>query len=440
MEHFDVIVVGAGPAGYNGAKAVRELYPEKRILIVSDRSDIQIPCSLAWVVAGELPPEANRYPIEELRNFGELLIEKAVSLDPYSQKLFTGTKGFTYEKLILATGWRPRVLNLPGSELKGIFYADTSTQRVKELRQEVLRAERIAIVGGGFISIGFADILKRSLKEKEITVIEATGRLASGAFSGSFGVAIEENLKGLGVRVVKEVKVEGFLGDGRVEKVLTDKGEIGADLVLIFVGFLPRSRLALEAGIETKEGFVWVDDFLRTSADGVLAAGNCVLHSCPVTGKEIPAMFASVSARDGRVAGANTAGPELTGKEALPMGITEVAGELFGFAGYTEEALGKEGIEFKSAKIKTADAYPRAIGSGELEVEAFFGRDGRFLGFQARGASRAVWAVTEVAGRLIERGLTAREIVAKVSPAFPTATPSPLLQPIQEAALKCGVK
>jgi len=437
MEHFEVVIVGAGPAGFNAAKTVRELYPEKRVLVINDRESLQIPCSLPWAVAGKVPLEKNAYPLERVKEFGELLIEKVVSVEPSSQRVFTETRGFTYEKLILATGWRPRVLTLKGSELKGIFYADASTQKVRELREEVLRAKRVAIVGGGFISIGFADVIKRSHPEKEITVIEATNRLASGAFSGSFEVKIEENLKRSGVKIVKEVRVEGFEGSERVERVLTSKGEVEAEVVLVFIGFLPRTRLAVEAGIKTKGGFIEVDDFLRTSADGVLAAGNCVLHHCPITGREIPAMFASVSARDGRVAGVNTAGPEVRGRATVPMGITEVGGELFGFAGYTEEALRKEGIEFKSARVKTSDAYPKAIGAKEVEVEAFFGRDGKFLGLQVRGYSRAAWAITETAGRLIERGLTAREVVAEVSPAFPTATPSPLLQPVQEAALKC---
>jgi len=437
MEHFDVIIVGAGPAGFNAARAVKELYPEKRVLVINDRGNLQIPCSLPWVVAGKLSLEENAYPLEKLKEFGELLIEKAVSVEPSSQRIFTETKGFTYEKIILATGWRPRVLAVKGSELKGIFYADTGAQKVKELREEVLKAEKIAIVGGGFISIGFADAIKRNHPQKEVTIIEATSRLASGAFSGSFEVKIEENLKRLGVKIVKEAEVKAFKGEERVRGILTGRGEVEAEVVLISIGFLPRTYLAVEAGIKTKEGFIEVDDFLRTSADAVLAAGNCILHYCPILGREIPAMFASVSARDGRVAGINTIGPEVRGKATVPMGITEVGGELFGFAGYTEELLMKEGIEFKSAKVKTSDAYPGAIGAKEVEVEAFFRRDGKFLGLQVRGYSRAVWAVTETAGKLIERKATAKEIVAQVSPAFPTATPSPLLQPIQEAALKC---
>jgi len=436
MEHFDVVIVGAGPAGFNAAKTVKELYPEKRLLVINDRKELQTPCSIPWVVAGKISPRENAYPLERVREFGELLVERAVSVEPSTQRVFTETKGFTYEKLIIATGWRPRVLNLKNQEVKGVYYIDTSTQRVKELQEKVKEAEKIVLIGGGLISIGFADAIASNLK-KEVTILEAAEQIAPGALSREFSLKAEEGLKALGVRVLKGTKATGLKGEGRVTGVETSRGELPADLVLIFAGFLPNSRLAVEAGIRVKEGFIEVDDYLRTSADGVLAAGNCALHTCPVTGREIPAMFASVSARDGRVAGINTTGPEVKGKATVTAGMTQVNGELFGFTGYTEEALLKEGIEFKSVKVKTADAYPKAIGAKEIEVEALFSKEGRLIGLQARGRSRAVWAVIEAAARLIEEGATAKDIVSKVSPAFPTATPSPLLQPIQEAALKC---
>jgi len=72
MRAYDVVIVGGGPAGFNGAKTVKSLFPEKSLLVINDKSELQIPCSIPYAVAGEVPPEKNRYPLEKVREFGEL--------------------------------------------------------------------------------------------------------------------------------------------------------------------------------------------------------------------------------------------------------------------------------------------------------------------------------------------------------------------------------
>lgn len=437
MEHYEVIIIGGGPAGFNAVKTVKTVHPDKKVLLIEARSDVQIPCAIPYVVSGRIPVEKNRYPLSKVKDFGaELLIDRVLSVNASESKLFLESgKILSYDRLIMATGWVPRRLNVDGVNLKGIYYIDTSTEKVREIANVVRKAEKLVIVGGGFIAIGFADLITRNLKKK-ITVVEATDRIASGAFSKRTLRKMEEDLKSQGVEILKNEKVVGFEGKEKVERVVLSGGKIEADAVFIFIGFLPNSKLAVDCGIETEKGFIKVDSFLRTSVDNVLSAGNCIAHRSVIDGEFIPGMLASVSARDGRIAGLNVSGPEVEDRGIVPAGITEAGGKFYGFAGYTEETLTKKGLKFKEIEVKTLDGYPGAIGAEELELVLYFLENGKLVGAEVEGKTKIVSPLVDLISRLVERGETAQGIAVMNSVAFPPITPSPLLQPIQEGALR----
>ena len=438
MERYDVVVVGGGPAGFNAVKTVRELYPQRSILLINDREDLQIPCAIPYVVSGVITPEKNRYPLNKVKNMGaELLIDRVVSLNVSESSLFTANgKAISYERLILSTGWIPRRLSVPGVELKNVYYIDVSTSAVSEISRKIKEAKSIVLVGGGFISVGFADLISRNMPDKKLTVVEASNRIASGAFSSKTLEEMEGVLKSQGVEILKGEKVIGFEGSETVERVLLSSGKVEADLVFIFIGFLPNTKLAVDAGINTERGFIKVDRFLRTSADNILAAGNCIYHTSAIDGEFTPGMVASVSARDGRIAGANVSGPQVEDTGIVPAGVTEVGGKFYGFAGYTEELLLRKGFSFKEVTVDSADAYPMALSANPLTVRLYFLKNGKIVGGEVIGESKIVSSMVDLLSNLIATGKKPDELLSLTTVAFPPITPPPLLQPIQEGALR----
>ncbi len=440
MKKFDVIIVGGGPAGFNSAKTIRTLYPEMEVLLINDRENLQIPCSIPYVVGGKIPAEKNVYPLSKVKDLGvELLISKVTSIDPLESRVFLEDgSSYRYERLILSTGWIPNTLMVENSHLDGVYHISTETEYVQKLVDEVRNAKKIVLIGAGFISLGIADQIGKGYPDKEITIIEASDHIASGIFSENFEGEIERELKSQNVRIVKDTRVVGFEGNGRVREAVFKGGEkIEADLVFIFIGFKPNSKLAVDAGLSISErGEIIVDEFLRTSEDNILAAGNCILHRSAIDGDPVPGMLASISARDGRIAGLNVTGPEVRDSGIVPAGVTEAGRKYFGFSGYTEKTLKRREVEFVFSEIDTTDAYPGAIeGCNSLKVKLYFSKSGKVLGGEVVGSSKYVSPLVDFISRLVANKLDVSQIAALETVAFPPVTPPPLLQPVQMAAL-----
>ncbi len=442
MKKCDIVVVGGGPAGFNAVKSIRSIAPDKTLLVVTDREDLQIPCSIPYVVSGKVPLKKNRYPIGKLKDLGaELKVSRVTSINPSESVVFLDSgEAVSYNRLILATGWVPNLLNVPGSSLEGIYYIGTDTEHVAKMREAVVGARRLVIVGAGFISLGFVDQIVRAFPDKDVTVVEASDRVASATFCERFESEIVSSLQEWGVKLILNAKVSGFEGNGSVKKVKLDTGDcLEADVVFVFIGFKPNTKVAVDAGIEVdSRGAIVVDDFLRTSVDNVLAAGNCMRHISAIDGLTVSGMFASVAARDGRIAGINATGPKVSCDGIVPAGITEVGGTFYGFAGYSEKFLKENGFDFVAVDVPSWDAYPSAMpGASNVWARFYFLKvSGKLVGGEVSARSRYVTAFVELVSRLILGRKRAVDIVSDVSVAFPPVTPPPLVQPVVDAAVK----
>jgi NAD(P)H-nitrite reductase large subunit len=178
---------------------------------------------------------------------------------------------FRFDKLVVATGSRAQALNVPGAELANVRYL-RSLDDSKAIQQRARNVKRAVVIGGGFIGMEVAAVLAQ--KGVEITMVLREDRIWKQFFSPQMSAFFEAYYAARGVRLVNLATVQELRGDGKVESVvLADGRSIATEMVVAGIGARPATELFANSGIEIADG-VMVNEYLETSAAGILAAGD----------------------------------------------------------------------------------------------------------------------------------------------------------------------
>ena len=220
------------------------------------------------------------------------------------QKRVVDDKGdvFTYQKLLLATGGRPR--RLPFGDDQIIYFRTLSDYR--RLRALTETGRRFAVIGGGFIGSEIAAAL--ALNGKEVVMIFPGEDIGDRIFPRPLAQFVSSFYKQKGVELLAGEKIIGLetRGNQRVLKTITHR-QIVVDGVVAGVGIEPNVELAQTVGLEMENGII-VDEFLRTSHPDIYAAGDVAAFYNPALGKRIRVEHEDNANSMGRLAGRNLAG------------------------------------------------------------------------------------------------------------------------------------
>jgi 3-phenylpropionate/trans-cinnamate dioxygenase ferredoxin reductase subunit len=285
MSQLTSVIIGASHAGTQLALSLRQGGWSGRIVLVGDEpvSPYQKPPLSKSILSGAKSPEQIPIrPVSVLEHAGiELMLGRRVEAIDRSTKTLTMDDGSTlaYDKLALTLGAYPATIPLTGADKHGVCYLRNLAD-VEQIRPHIGEGKSAVIVGGGYIGLEAGSVLRQT--GMRVTVLEALPRVLQRVTAPVVSTFYERLHDEEGVRIVTSSLVTAIQGDKRVERVFcADGSEFDVDLVIIAVGVLPNTELAVRAGLKVEDGIL-VDEFARTSDPDILAAGDCTRHYNPI--------------------------------------------------------------------------------------------------------------------------------------------------------------
>jgi len=284
MTQGAVLIAGAGHAGFQLAASLRQHGFAERICLINAEAHLPYqrpPLSKAYL-KGEGRPDSLMFRPEKFyrdQNV-ELIADHAAFIDRAAQRLVLASGAFLdYGHLVLATGARNRLLDIPNANLADVRYLRILDES-EALRKLIAPRQRVVVIGAGFIGLEFAATARA--KGLEVDVVELAGRVMARAVTAEISDYFQERHTAAGIHIHLGVQATGIEADGgKVAGVsLSDGRHVPADLVVVGVGVLPNVELAAEAGLPVASGII-VDDHLLTSDPNISAIGDCALFASP---------------------------------------------------------------------------------------------------------------------------------------------------------------
>ena len=359
-----VAVIGCTHAGTAAIVNTAKKHPDAEITVYERNDNISfLSCGIALYVGGVVKdPQGLFYSSPEA--LAELGVKTKMSHDVLDidvdnkvlkVKDLTSGKEFedTFDKLIITTGSWPIVPNIEGIDLDNILlsknYAHSNT-----IIEKAKSANKIVVVGAGYIGVELVEAFE--MNGKDVTLIDGMDRILSKYLDKEFTDTAEDEFKNHGIKLALGETVSKFEGkDGKVTKVITNKGEYEADLVILCIGFRPSTALFKDKLDMLPNGAIIVDEYMRTSKEGIFAAGDCASIIYNPTGKREYIPLATNAVRMGTLIGRNLVEP--TTKYMGTQGTSGIKIYDYNIAstGLTEASAKAAGLKVKT--VSATDNY-----------------------------------------------------------------------------------
>ena len=279
-----IVVVGCTHAGTAAVVNLKELHPESEITIYEKNDNLSfLSCGIALNVGGVIKETKNLFynSPENLAKMGVItnMKHEVLNID-FDNKTLKVKNLLTneefednYDKLVLTLGSWPIVPRFEGGDLDNILLCKNHDHAV-EIIEKSKTAKNVVIIGAGYIGVELVEAFE--MQGKKVTLIDAEERIMAKYLDKEFTDIAEKEFTDRGVNLVLGEKVSKFEGEnGKVSKVVTEKGSYEGDLVVLCIGFAPNTKL-VQGKLDTlPNGAIIIDEYMRTSKEDVFAAGDC---------------------------------------------------------------------------------------------------------------------------------------------------------------------
>jgi NADPH-dependent 2,4-dienoyl-CoA reductase/sulfur reductase-like enzyme len=282
-------ILGGGMVAGYAAKQLVELglRPGELTILSADSSvPYERPPLSKGFLAGTDSEDTIRINAEDFyrKNGIELKVKCEISaVDAQRRRLILKSGGeFEFNKLIVATGARPRKLNIPGANLQNLCYLRT-LEDSKAIRNTLEKAKHAVVIGGGFIGMEVAAVLAQ--KGVTITMVLNEDRIWKRLFSPEMSSFFEAYYAARGVQLIKSTAVSQLRGDGAVSSAVLANGQVvPCEMVVAGIGVVPATEMLTNSGLHVEDG-IMVNKYLETSQPDVFAAGDVANYQDVLFGK-----------------------------------------------------------------------------------------------------------------------------------------------------------
>ncbi|TWI59772.1 FAD-dependent oxidoreductase [Halalkalibacter nanhaiisediminis] len=258
-----------------------------------------------------------------------------------------------YDKLLIATGASPIMPPWDGSDLKGIHTIKTIQDTEALLADLTEDVRHVVVIGGGYIGLEMVENLVEI--SKQVTLVQRGSQLAT-IFDEDLAEKIHDEAKSHGVELRLNESVKGFKGENYVSHVVTDKGNIKADVVIVATGVKPNTSFLQDTGIHLHpNGAIKVNHFMETNIEDIYAAGDCATQYHRVKKRDDYIPLGTHANKQGRIAGLVMVGKPKPFQGVVGTSILKFFNLTLARTGLSSREIEKQGYPYQTVTIDSRD-------------------------------------------------------------------------------------
>lgn len=417
MSELNVVVIGGVSCGPKSAARLKRLMPEANVTLIERGNDISYGgCGLPYFIGSTVKElndlmttswDAVRTPefMKATKDIDTLLGWEATKIDRDNKvvevkDVVTGEeKKLPYDKVVIATGasnFKPPIKNI---DAEGVYGLKTPVDGVNIQNYLKKGVSSAVVIGAGLIGMETAEAFADW--GIDVTVIEMMDQIFPKMLDKDMAAVVQDYLEKEDMNfmlstAVKEIKVDD---EGKVAGVVTDKGELDCEIVLVAAGVRSEVSLAVDAGLEVDRTIV-VNDYMQTSDPDIYAGGDCVSVKHRISGEKIFAPMGSTSNKHGRIIGTNIAqGNTQTFPGVLGTSICKMFDWSLGKVGLTEADAIRLGYDVATCVVPGPDITHFMPGKKLIMVKTVADKKtARVLGVQIVGPGKVDKRIDTMAG------------------------------------------
>lgn len=403
-----VVIIGAVAAGMSAAAKLKRMKPDYEV-VVYEKTDIVSfgACGLPYYVGGFFN-DSNMMIAREKSKFIESGIDlktlmEVIDVDTNNKKLkikdIQSGSVFedNYDKLMIATG----ASSITPSFDKKFENVTTLKDMSDGIRLKALinkeENKNIVIIGAGFIGIETIEAAKKL--NKNIHLIDRNNRILSKVFDEEITTLLEDELRNNNINLHLGENIQEYIGEDKIEKIITDKGEIESDLVVVAIGVRPNTSFLKNTDIEMlPNGAIIVDEYGRTSVEDVYSAGDCATIKNILTNEDMYVPLATGANKLGRIVGENLGGINSSFPGSLASSCIKVLDMEAAATGITEEKAKSLNLNYRAKFVSGFNQTHYYPGREKLSIKLIYDANTKvILGGQVAGYKDAVQRANVIA-------------------------------------------